>query len=47
MLSEVLNRLIYSKDLTLTRQQDPQERFAVVAKTTASPGTGKLLERLS
>ena len=47
VLSEVLTGLIDSNDLTLTHQQDPQERFAVVVKANQSPGIGKLLERLS
>ena len=47
VLSEVLTPLFDSSDLTLTHQNDPQERFAVVAKTNQSPGIGKLLENLS
>ncbi len=47
VLSEVLTPLFDSSDLTLTHQKDPQERFAVVAKTNQSPGIGKLLEGLS
>ena len=47
VLSEVLTPLFDSSDLTLTHQKDPQERFAVVAKTNQSPGIGKLLENLS
>ena len=47
VLSEVLTPLFDSSDLTLTHQKDPQERFAVVAKTNQSPGISKLLEGLS
>ena len=38
VLSEVLTPLFDSSDLTLTHQKDPQERFAVVAKTNQVAG---------
>lgn len=47
VLSKVLTHLFDSKKFTLNHQQDPQERFALVAQITKSPEIHKLLEHLS